>query len=210
MAGACCSPQPCSRPAASRRPCSAVVRGTKYIFNGGCLAHGPQRRIAWGIVRTRSGALATTCGPSLRWLCLQGQAPVGVTPWHCTGMRVLARSPGWGELLLRGVGLGARGGVRDGAKQQQGCWQPPGQGASRGSSCHLGRGGRANSQRGNGTCLKGGEQLLLAAGVETGSAGLAAAPRGRWRAGSCLSHLHEQSWAALAQRLRCPQENPNL
>lgn len=77
VAGACCSPQPCSRPAASHRPCSAVVRGTKYIFNGGCLAHGPQRRIARGIVRTRSGALATTWGPSLRWLCLQGQAPCG-------------------------------------------------------------------------------------------------------------------------------------
>lgn len=114
------------------------------------------------------------------------------------------------ELLLRGMGLGTRRGVRDRAKQQQGCWPPPGQGASRGSSCRLGRGGRANSQRGNGTCFKGAEQLLLAAGVETGSAGLAAAPRGRWRAGCCPSHLRERSWGALAQRLWCPQENPNL
>lgn len=196
MAPACCSPQPCSCPAASRRPCSAVVRGTKYIFNGDCLAHGPQRRIAWGVGRTRSGALATLLPEGLPsgGCASRARPPVGVTPWRCTGTRALARSPGWGELLLRGVGLGARGGVRDGAKQQQGCWQPPGQGASHGSSCHLGRGGRANSQRGNGTCLKGGEQLLLAAGVETGSAGLAAAPRGRWRAGSCLSHLHLQPW----------------
>lgn len=54
-------------------------------------------------------------------------------------------------------------------------------------------GGRANSQRENGTCLKGAEQLLLAA-VAAHSLVL------RRRAGGCLSHLQEQSQGALAQK----------
>lgn len=72
---------------------------------------------------------------------------------------------------------GRDGGARGLAEQQQGRWQlqrghgawggvlrqPLGQGALCGSSCSLGRGGRANSWRGNGTCLRGAEQLLLAA-----------------------------------------------
>lgn len=161
------------------------------------------------MVRTRSAALATPVPEDLPCGCASRAGPLWVSP------RGAAWEQGCGKVSrLRGIScfgewVWGEGGVRDWAKQQQGCWQPPGQGASCGSSCRLGRGGRANSQRGNGTCLKGAEQLLLAAGVETGSTGLAAAPQGRWRAGSCLSHLREQSCAALAQRLRCPQENPN-
>lgn len=161
VARACCFPQPRSGPAASHTLCSATVHGTTYI-NGGCLACAHQQRVGWGVVRIDLGLWSPWCPRTFHTV-----VPAGLGPCGCHTMALSS---------CLGNGSGGEGAVRDWARQSRECWQPPGQGASCGSSCHLGRGGRANSQRGNGTCLKGAEQLLLAAGVVTGSAGLAAVP----------------------------------
>lgn len=89
VARACCFPQPCSSPAASRGLCSAVVRGTTYT-NGGCLACAHQQRVGWGIVRIRSRGLATLVPEDLPCGCAcRAGPPVGVTLWCCTGTRTV-------------------------------------------------------------------------------------------------------------------------
>lgn len=76
-------------------------------YNGGCLACARQERVGWGVVRTRSGALATLVAEDLPCGCAcRAGLPVGVTPWCC-------RAPGLWKVTRLGCsscsGNGSRG-----------------------------------------------------------------------------------------------------
>lgn len=182
-------------PAQQPPPCSAMVRGTMYI-NGGCLACAHRQREGWGIVRIDLGLWSPWCPRSFHMV-----VPAGLGPCGCHTMALSS---------CLGNGSGGEGGSEGLGQAQQGMLAAPRTGCLVWLQLPFGKGWQSQLPEGEWDLLK---RCRAAAAGSRGCdwqrrAGCCA--RGRWRAGSCLSHLQQQSWGALAQRLWCPQENPNL